>query len=181
MKTVETYGTPIYNLSTPSKRAFSESHITQHIRKQTLGEEMEGGAEHPDSRSASPSKDDKHAEDEHSSTSTAINPPDRDDSHSPNAYLDPESITAQTLTDNMMTADAPPLDLLVRTSGVERLSDFMLWQCHEDTSIVFLKCLWPEFDLWQFLPVLLEWQWQQKKIQEAAAQQQRGRGRPKVA
>jgi ditrans,polycis-polyprenyl diphosphate synthase len=92
-------------------------------------------------------------------------------------YLDPESISAQTLTDNMMTADAPPLDLLVRTSGVERLSDFMLWQCHEDTSIKFLKCLWPEFDLWHFLPVLVEWQWQQKKLQE---EQQRVRGRPKT-
>lgn len=78
-----------------------------------------------------------------------------------------------------MTADAPPLDLLVRTSGVERLSDFMLWQCHENTSIVFLKCLWPEFDLWHFLPVLVEWQWQQKKIEEAAAQQQKSRGRSK--
>lgn len=66
----------------------------------------------------------------------------------------------------MFTAGAPPLDLLVRTSGVERLSDFMLWQCHEDTSIVFLECLWPEFDLWQFLPVLVEWQWQKKKLQE---------------
>jgi ditrans,polycis-polyprenyl diphosphate synthase len=66
----------------------------------------------------------------------------------------------------MLTAGAPPLDLLIRTSGVERLSDFMLWQCHENTSIVFLKCLWPEFDLWQFLPVLVEWQWQKKKLQE---------------
>jgi ditrans,polycis-polyprenyl diphosphate synthase len=76
----------------------------------------------------------------------------------------------------MMTANAPPLDLLIRTSGVERLSDFMLWQAHENTSIVFLKCLWPEFDLWQFLPVLVEWQWQQKKLQE---EQQRTRGRSK--
>jgi ditrans,polycis-polyprenyl diphosphate synthase len=96
--------------------------------------------------------------------------------HNGPTFLDPESISAQTLNDNMMTADAPPLDLLVRTSGVERLSDFMLWQAHENTSIVFLKCLWPEFDLWQFLPVLVEWQWQQKKLQE---EQQRTRGRPK--
>jgi ditrans,polycis-polyprenyl diphosphate synthase len=63
----------------------------------------------------------------------------------------------------MYTAGAPPLDLLIRTSGVERLSDFMLWQCHEHTSIVFLKCLWPEFDLWQFLPVLVEWQWWRRR------------------
>ncbi len=38
----------------------------------------------------------------------------------------------------------------------------MLWQCHQDTEIVFLKCLWPEFDLWTFLPVLVEWQWRRK-------------------
>ena len=176
MKTVETYSTPIHNLQSPSKHTFSKSDITQHIRKQSLKEDSEGGAEQRESRSSSPSKDDERS----SSTSTAINPSEKGDSHNVHQFLDPEAITAQTLTDNMMTADAPPLDLLVRTSGVERLSDFMLWQCHENTSIVFLKCLWPEFDLWQFLPVLVEWQWQQKKIQEAAVQQQKSRGRSKV-
>lgn len=183
MKTVETYSTPIHNLPTPSKRTFSESHITQHLRKQMLEGETEGGAEAPASRSNSPSAKDKDAnnagEDAASSSSgsTAINPPEKDETHGDLTFLDPESISAQTLTDNMMTADAPPLDLLVRTSGVQRLSDFMLWQCHETTSIVFLKCLWPEFDLWHFLPVLVEWQWQQKKLKE---EQQRVRGRPKA-
>lgn len=81
------------------------------------------------------------------------------------SYPDPETITARTLTDHMYTAGAPPLDLLIRTSGVQRLSDFMLWQCHEHTSIVFLNCLWPEFDLWQFLPVLVEWQWWRRREQ----------------
>ncbi|BAE58182.1 putative undecaprenyl diphosphate synthase-domain-containing protein [Aspergillus flavus] len=74
------------------------------------------------------------------------------------AYLSPETITRQTLSDHLHTKDNPPLDLLIRTSGVERLSDFMLWQCDEDTDIVFLDVLWPEFDLWHFLPVLLGWQ-----------------------
>ena len=78
-------------------------------------------------------------------------------------YPDPETISATTLTSHMFTAELPPLDLLVRTSGVERLSDFMLWQCHQSTDIVFLKCLWPEFDLWTFLPVLIEWQWKRRK------------------
>ena len=176
MKTVEAYSTPIHNLPTHSKRAFSESHITQHIRKQMLEEDMDGGAEQFLPPSDSPSKETIQAEDERSSTSTAIDPPEKDDLQE-STFLDSESISAQTLNDNMMTADAPPLDLLIRTSGVERLSDFMLWQCHEDTSIVFLKCLWPEFDLWQFLPVLVEWQWQQKKLRE---EQQRVRGRPKT-
>lgn len=83
---------------------------------------------------------------------------------SPTNYPDPETITAETLTANTFTgSQTPPLDLLIRTSGVERLSDFLLWQCHQETEIVFLKCMWPEFDLWQFLPVLLEWQWRRRK------------------
>jgi hypothetical protein len=78
----------------------------------------------------------------------------------PSTYPDPEGITADTITAHTFTSShTPPLDLLIRTSGVERLSDFMLWQCHQDTEIYFLQCMWPEFDLWHFLPVLLEWQW----------------------
>ncbi len=79
-------------------------------------------------------------------------------------HTSPEAITSSTLTSHMFTADNPPLDLLVRTSSVHRLSDFMLWQCHQDTEIAFLDVLWPEFDLWTFLPVLWEWQWRQKKM-----------------
>jgi ditrans,polycis-polyprenyl diphosphate synthase len=45
----------------------------------------------------------------------------------------------------------------------------MLWQCHEGTELRFLDILWPEFDLWHFLPVLLEWQWGQKKAREEEA------------
>ncbi|CAL5874709.1 uncharacterized protein PFLUO_LOCUS9010 [Penicillium psychrofluorescens] len=73
-------------------------------------------------------------------------------------YLSPETITRQTLSDHMLTKGTPPLDMLIRTSGVERLSDFMLWQCHDNTEIVFLEVMWPEFDLWHFLPVMLAWQ-----------------------
>ena len=93
----------------------------------------------------------------HTTTSTT------DDSPQP-TYPDAETITATVLNDHMFTAGLPPLDLLVRTSGVERLSDFMLWQCHEKTDIVFLNCLWPDFDLWSFLPVLVEWQWKRRKM-----------------
>ena len=77
-------------------------------------------------------------------------------------YPDAETITASVLNDHMFTTGLPPLDLLVRTSGVERLSDFMLWQSHEKTDVVFLSCLWPDFDLWNFLPVLVEWQWKRR-------------------
>jgi undecaprenyl pyrophosphate synthase len=85
-----------------------------------------------------------------------------DDSYSSEITATPgisdfESITQDTLTDHLFTAGCPPLDLLVRTSGVCRLSDFMLWQCHKDTEIVFVDCLWPQFDIWKFLPILIDW------------------------
>ncbi|KAF5003562.1 hypothetical protein FDECE_9901 [Fusarium decemcellulare] len=75
----------------------------------------------------------------------------------------PETITAETLDKHMYTANDPPLDIFVRTSGVERLSDFMLWQCHQDTQIFFIDTLWPDFDLHDFIWILLEWQWRQKQ------------------
>lgn len=86
--------------------------------------------------------------------------------HAPNpTYPSPELITPTTLDSHMYTASDPPIDLLVRTSGVSRLSDFMLWQAHQDTQIVFLDVLWPDFDLWSFLPVLWEWQWRRRKVE----------------
>jgi hypothetical protein len=91
------------------------------------------------------------------------------DSRENAVYPDPETITSETIGGHIFTANDPPLDLLIRTSGVKRLSDFMLWQCHEDTEIVFLDCLWPEFDLWNFLPVLFEWQWRQKHIEDKSS------------
>lgn len=97
-------------------------------------------------------------------TSTPPLPSSPSHNETPQNYPDPESITAETLSSHMYTAGTPPLDLLIRTSGVQRLSDFMLWQCHEDTSVVFLDCLWPDFDLWKFLPVLLEWQFWRRRV-----------------
>lgn len=80
-----------------------------------------------------------------------------------NGLPNPESITGDTLDKHMYTASDPPLDMFIRTSGVERLSDFMLWQCHENTQIFFIDTLWPDFDLQHFIWILLEWQWRQKQ------------------
>ncbi|CAZ82144.1 unnamed protein product [Tuber melanosporum] len=80
--------------------------------------------------------------------------------------MDIESITEKTITQHMFTSDCPPLDLLVRTSGVERLSDFMMWQCHQDTDIVFSDCLWPQFDIWKFLPILINWGVKRRKLEK---------------
>lgn len=71
-----------------------------------------------------------------------------------------ESITEASIAAQLMTSRArsPPLDVLVRTSGVRRLSDFLLWQCCEDTQIQFVDTNWPDFGLCDFVPILLEFQ-----------------------
>ena len=60
--------------------------------------------------------------------------------------LDPDSITAERFGAELDTVDLPDPDLLIRTSGEERLSNFLLWQCAY-TEFVFLDEYWPEFGM----------------------------------
>ena len=60
--------------------------------------------------------------------------------------LDPDSITPEHLGAELDTVDLPDPDLLIRTSGEERLSNFLLWQCAY-TELVFLDEYWPEFGI----------------------------------
>ncbi|KAK6203590.1 putative undecaprenyl diphosphate synthase-domain-containing protein [Scheffersomyces amazonensis] len=63
---------------------------------------------------------------------------------------------------HLYTSDSPPLDLLIRTSGTFRLSDFLLWQCvSPDCSIVMVDKLWPAFKPWDMAKVLLQWSFNQ--------------------
>ena len=53
-------------------------------------------------------------------------------------------VTAETIGAELDTADLPPLDLLIRTSGEVRLSNFLLWQAAY-AEMWFTDVLWPEF------------------------------------
>ena len=46
------------------------------------------------------------------------------------------------------------------------MSDFMPWQCHQDTDLEFVAVLWPDFDVWTFLPILINWGIKRKKQME---------------
>ncbi len=58
--------------------------------------------------------------------------------------LDPEQITADRLESGLETHGLPDPDLLIRTSGEMRLSNFLLWQCAY-TEFVFMDVYWPDF------------------------------------
>jgi undecaprenyl diphosphate synthase len=55
-------------------------------------------------------------------------------------------ITPETIAAHLDTADLPPLDLLIRTSGEVRLSNFLLWQAAY-AEMWFTEVLWPDFTL----------------------------------
>lgn len=160
--TVEEYSTAARPQNTP----FSQTRITQKIMSKHL-DKVETLSTIRETSPAPSSTQSDGVDDSVSSSATlhVDSPPSRSSCEASDIaiYPDSETITAETLTNHMYTAGDPPLDIFVRTSGVERFSDFMLWQCHQDTQIFFLKCLWPEFDLWHFVPVLVEWQWRQKQ------------------
>ena len=54
------------------------------------------------------------------------------------------AVTPETIEAELDTADLPPLDLLIRTSGEERLSNFLLWQAAY-AELWFTEVLWPDF------------------------------------
>jgi undecaprenyl diphosphate synthase len=65
------------------------------------------------------------------------------------------AITAETIAAHLDTADLPPLDLLIRTSGEQRLSNFMLWQAAY-SELWFTDTLWPDFTPAEFAQALAE-------------------------
>ena len=70
--------------------------------------------------------------------------------------LAPADITAERLTDFLYTGGIPDPDLVIRTSGEKRLSNFLLWQAAY-AEFVFLPILWPDFDRAALETALLEY------------------------
>ncbi len=59
--------------------------------------------------------------------------------------LSPDVITEEIIASHLFTHDIPDPDLLIRTSGERRISNFLLWQLAY-AELVFLDVLWPDFD-----------------------------------
>jgi undecaprenyl diphosphate synthase len=58
--------------------------------------------------------------------------------------IDPEGITPDTVAANLDTAGVPDPDLIIRTSGEKRLSNFLIWQSAY-AELVFTDVFWPDF------------------------------------
>ena len=60
----------------------------------------------------------------------------------------------------LYSEDLPPVDMLLRTSGEVRLSDYMMWQANF-AALQFVKVLWPDFGFWHLIGSLLDYQRQE--------------------
>ncbi|MGN6155348.1 MAG: polyprenyl diphosphate synthase [Sphingomicrobium sp.] len=72
-------------------------------------------------------------------------------------------VTVETISSNLETADLPSLDLLIRTSGEVRLSNFLLWQAAY-AELLFTPTLWPDFDEKAFSDALEQFAVRQRRF-----------------
>jgi undecaprenyl diphosphate synthase len=75
----------------------------------------------------------------------------------------PEEVTEAALANRLWTAGVPDVDLLIRTSGEMRLSNFLLWQCAYSEFLV-TDCLWPDFRLPQLQQALDEYAHRERRF-----------------
>ncbi len=65
------------------------------------------------------------------------------------------------------SAPAPDVDLLIRTGGDQRLSDFLLWECAY-AELYFTDCLWPDFGAVDYGQALADFNRRQRRFGKVA-------------
>lgn len=83
--------------------------------------------------------------------------------------LEVESICDETITQNLYTNNIPDPDLLIRTSGEQRLSNFLLWQLAY-AEFYFTEILWPDFNKEAFFDAILTYQNRERRFGKTTAQ-----------
>ena len=83
--------------------------------------------------------------------------------------LPPGSVDLETFDLALWSGRLPPVDLVIRTSGETRVSNFMLWQSAY-AEFIFVDTLWPEFRARQFLAAVLEYQHRERRFGLTSAQ-----------
>ncbi len=71
--------------------------------------------------------------------------------------IDPAAVTSEMVSQHLYTRGMPDVDLLIRTSGEMRISNFLLWQIAY-AELFFTPTLWPDFGEAEFLRILEEFQ-----------------------
>ncbi|HEX6587532.1 MAG TPA: polyprenyl diphosphate synthase [Longimicrobiales bacterium] len=82
--------------------------------------------------------------------------------------LDPAQVDEAALSSELYTAGIPDPDLLIRTSGEMRISNFMLWQLAY-TEMVITPVLWPDFTRRELFAAILEYQGRDRRFGRVSA------------
>jgi len=77
--------------------------------------------------------------------------------------IDIENISLTDIEDNLMTKGIPDPDLIIRTSGEYRVSNFLLWQSAY-SEYEFVKCNWPDFNKKQYLKALNNYESRERRF-----------------
>ena len=80
-----------------------------------------------------------------------------------NSNIEPDSITPELISEHLYTSEIPDPDLLIRTSGEMRISNFLLWQIAY-TEIYVTDTLWPDFDKDEFVRILIDFQHRKRRF-----------------
>jgi undecaprenyl diphosphate synthase len=77
--------------------------------------------------------------------------------------LKPEDVCEQTIAGNLYAPDVPDPDLMIRTSGEQRLSNFLLWQLSY-AELYFTDVLWPDFRAKEFAAAIEDFQKRKRRF-----------------
>ncbi len=80
-----------------------------------------------------------------------------------------EDINEEVVASYMTTANMPDPDLLIRTSGEYRISNFLLWQLAY-AEMYFTSCLWPEFTEEEFYQAIIDYQHRERRFGKTSEQ-----------
>ena len=80
-----------------------------------------------------------------------------------------EDINEEVISASMTTSQMPDPDLLIRTSGEFRISNFLLWQLAY-TELYFTDCLWPEFTEEEFYRAIIDYQHRERRFGKTSEQ-----------
>lgn len=83
--------------------------------------------------------------------------------------INPQDIDENTITKNLYTADIPDPDLLIRTSGEQRLSNFLLWQLAY-SEFYFTETFWPDFNKSNFYQAIFAYQNRERRFGKTGEQ-----------
>jgi undecaprenyl diphosphate synthase len=80
-----------------------------------------------------------------------------------------DALDAAAFESELLTRELPPLDLVIRTSGERRISNFLLWQSAY-AELLFVDTLWPDFREQAFVSCLLDYQNRERRFGLTGAQ-----------